>query len=140
MAHHALPSWGTAQDDEASAIQAFLEGRTDRLSQRVGRHGNNAQRLSDYRSSLDSSQRLSSFNDALSDITSSVALTRQVNTVLDMMEQEVIWSASLDASVDWLASVAPQGEAWVYGARVLSLSAFGAYSTLRTGVSKPRRS
>ncbi len=87
--------------DESSAVQAFLQGRAERLRQRVGRHGNNARRLNDYRASLDSSQRLGSFSDALGDVASSVELTRQVDTVLDMMEQEVIWSASLDTGVSW---------------------------------------
>ncbi len=87
--------------DEASAAQAFLEGRANRLRRQVGRYGDNARRIDDYQASLASSSRLGAFGDALGDVTASVALTRQVDTALDMMEQGVIWSVTLDTGVSW---------------------------------------
>ena len=88
-------------EEEAGAVREFLKARVERLKGGLGRHGDNARRLDDYLASIDSGHQLRSFSGVFGDVQDAVAFTQQVDTALDMLEQEVAWTVSLDTGVFW---------------------------------------
>ena len=88
-------------DDESNAVQAFLRERADRLRAHRGRFGKNRQRLEDFVSSIQTSNRLRDYSEAFGNVTPSIPLGQQVDIALDMLSQNVVWSIGIDSGFFW---------------------------------------
>lgn len=87
--------------EEAGAVRAFLEARTDRIRRRRGQFGDNKRRLDDYLTSLGGSEQLAGFSHVMGDVTGGVSFAQQIDIALNMLEQEVAWSIGMDTGLAW---------------------------------------